>query len=133
MNDYRGVEQRRRFEAVLVTEVGADQQATLCADRLTCWHIATDLLEALLQNSPEPPVAVSEGLHNAREFGLHVLPLHAEHAIDNPRCPRDVGQLEITRLHCWQIGAEQHTGRIGSKPDRQPTQFDKAYDITELR
>ena len=92
--DHRRVEQGRRFQCVLLGEVGADQQPPTLADRLVGQQVFADLVEPVQEELAGPLVPLAELPHHLFQLALD-LPLgEGRDPGDDPLDPALVRHLE---------------------------------------
>ena len=123
MQHNRGIEQRRRLEAVFVAEIGADQQAThLIRHCGRGRHAVADLHETIGKGRAKVSVPAAELAHQACEFGLDPDFAQRPHPAGDARDAVRVGSMRYLRLGCRKERSNEHACGIGSQHDRQSAQ-----------
>lgn len=117
MRDHAGIEQGRRFEGILVQEVGADELALFLRQRRM--HGVNDLhgVGARLEGRQEPAVASFEVLEHVRQLQTRGLRIEREDPLDNVRHPPRIRRVEIPRLDARPEVAHDHSRRIGTQTE----------------
>ena len=117
MGDDARIEQRRRFEGILVQEVGADELALYLGQRRLRGVNDLHGVGAGLEGASEPPVAPLEVLEHLGQLPARGLGIERQHPIDDVSGPRPIRRVEFPRLGGRLEVAHHHSRRIGTQTE----------------
>src|SRR5579859_2541223 len=116
------IEQCRRFERILVHEVGADELALNFGKggmrREGCLHLVGTKLERLQQVA----MPALEVLQHIRQLVCRLLRVEIENALHDMVGPRLVGRVEVSRFGRRLERAYDDACRVGAEMERLPIQ-----------